>query len=141
MLFRDSHNDKEVFKKINDLVGKPFTLSQRFKLKGVGSPKLFINKCSLEIRNLLLLDNNIHTCNVEMRPKGIIIRFRSRLETYALPIPYYKLTIYKGKGEEYSIHKDNYFVKFKANKKPIHSFLKKVLDYKIMQTPTHIDQL
>lgn len=141
MLLRDSHNDKEILKKINDLVGKPFTLSQRIKLRGVGSPKLYINSSSIDIRNLLIVDNSLNSCNIEMRPNGIIVRFRSRLETYALAIPYYKLNIYKGKSEEYSIYKDHYFVKVKANTTPIHKFIKKIMDYKIEQSPTQIHNL
>ena len=65
--------------------------------------KLIINSASIDIHNLLILDQNINTCNIELRPKGIIVRFRSLLETYGLIIPYYKLKIYKGKSQEYSI--------------------------------------
>jgi pyrroloquinoline quinone (PQQ) biosynthesis protein C len=53
---------------------------------------------------LLLLDNNQDVCNVELRPKGLIIRFRSLLETYAIVIPYYKLSIFKGTASSYTIH-------------------------------------
>ena len=83
---------------IGALVGPPFKLSQRWQLGGIGSPKLIISQSSIEIHNLLVLDHNTNSCNIELRPKGIIVRFRSLLETYALIIPYYKLQLYKGKA-------------------------------------------
>jgi hypothetical protein len=95
MLVNVSYNNKAITKKVDEAVGKPFPLKVRWKMSGIGSPKLFITETSIEIRNLLILDNNTDSCNIEMRPKGIIVRFRSLLETFALVIPYYKLTITK----------------------------------------------
>ncbi|SHI40670.1 hypothetical protein SAMN04488096_101474 [Mesonia phycicola] len=130
MLVNVSYNKPELREKINAEVGKPFTLLERIKMNGVGSSKLFITSTSIEIHNLLILDKYINTCNIEMRPDGIIITFRSILETYALIIPYYKLRLYKGKAEEYSIYRDHFFIKVKANEKAVHLFMKKILDYK-----------
>ncbi|UII74978.1 hypothetical protein LV716_11990 [Flagellimonas sp. HMM57] len=141
MLLNVSYNDKKIIKKIDEAVGKPFTLKERFALKGIGSPKLFITETSTEIQNLLILDNNLNTCNIEMRPKGIIVRFRSLLETYGLIIPYYKLTIYKGDFAIYSIYRDNYFIKVKSDTKAIQKFFKKLLDYKADNAPTSIEDL
>jgi hypothetical protein len=136
MLLNISYNQPKIRNKINDEVGAPFTLVQRFKLNGTGSPKLHITNMSIDIHNLMVLDRNANICNVEMRPNGIIVMFRSLLETYALVIPYYKLNLYKGKAEEYSIYKDQYFIKVKADKPNIHDYMKKVLAYKIDNSPT-----
>ncbi|KQC31270.1 hypothetical protein [Flagellimonas eckloniae] len=141
MLLNVSYSDKKVTKKIDEAVGKPFTLKERFALGGIGSPKLFITETSLEIQNLLILDNNLNTCNIEMRPKGIIVRFRSLLETYGLIIPYYKLTIYKGDFAVYSIYLDNYYIKVKSDTKAIQKFFRKLLDYKADNAPTSIEDL
>ena len=67
--------------------------------------------------------------------QGIIVGFRSLLESYALVIPYYKLSLYKGKAEEYSIYRDNYFIKIRARSKDsaTHKFVKKVMSYKAEQ--------
>ena len=108
---------------------------------GIGSPKLFITETSIDIRNLLILDNNIDCCNIEMRPKGIIVRFRSLLETFALVIPFYKLTIYKGNFAIYSIYRDTHFIKIKSDTKAIQKFFKKILDYKVENAPTSIADL
>ena len=141
MLVNVSYSDKRITQKIDSEVGKPFTLKERLKLGGIGSPKLEITAASVEIRNLLILDNNANTCNIEMRPKGIILGFRSLLESYALIIPYYKLTLYKGDFAVYSIYRDNYFVKVRSDTKAIQKFFKKILDYKADNTPTSIEDL
>nr|WP_297912466.1 hypothetical protein [uncultured Allomuricauda sp.] len=141
MLLNVSYNDKKITEKIDTAVGKPFTLKERWAMGGIGSPKLHITETSLEIQNLLVLDNNINTCNIEMRPKGIILRFRSLLETYALVIPYFKLTLYKGDFAVYSIYRDSYFIKVRSDTKAIQKFFKKILDYKADNTPTSIEDL
>ena len=141
MLVNVSYNNKEITQKIDQEVGKPFTLKERWSMGGIGSPKLTITATSTEIRNLLILDNNLDTCNIELRPKGIILRFRSLLETYALIIPFYKLTIYKGDLGIYSVYRDHYFVKVKADTKAIQKFFKKLLDYKADNSPTTIEDL
>ncbi|QBA64830.1 hypothetical protein [Muriicola soli] len=141
MLLNVSYNNKEITRKIDEEVGKPFPLKERWALGGIGSPKLFITEASLEIRNLLILDNNLDSCNVELRPKGIIVRFRSLLETFALVIPYYKLTIYKGDFAVYSIYRDHYFIKVRSDTKAIQKFFKKLMDYKADNAPTNIEDL
>jgi len=141
MLVNVSYNNKEITRKVDEAVGKPFNLKKRWAMSGIGSPKLFITETSVEIRNLLILDNNTDSCNVELRPKGIIVRFRSLLETFALVIPYYKLVIYKGDFAVYSIYRDNHFIKVKSDTKAIQKFFRKMLDYKVDNAPTSIENL
>ena len=130
MLVNISYNEPKIKSTIDDLIGKPFTLRERWSMGGIGSGKLMITQTSIDIHNLLVLDQNINQCNIELRPKGIIIHFRSLLETYGLIIPYYKLKLYKGKAQEYSIYKDQYSIKVLANTKNIHSFFKKLNEQK-----------
>ncbi|MBT5233328.1 MAG: hypothetical protein HOM09_05635 [Flavobacteriaceae bacterium] len=130
MLRNVSYNNSIIKSEINDLLGKPFTIFERIKLGGVGSPKYFILKTDIKITNLLNLDNNTNQCNIELRPKGIIISFRSLLETYGLVIPYYKLKLFKGQSNVYSIYIDEYFIKILANKKNEHEFIKKLNKFK-----------
>lgn len=129
MLLDVSHNDKATTNKINKKLGKPFSLRERIKMGGNGSPKLILTDASIQISNLMNLDNNRNVCNIEMRPNGIILGFRSLLNSYALVIPYYKLVVYKGKPDEYSIYKDNYYMKVQAGSsdKSVHKFMKKLL--------------
>jgi len=143
MLLNVSYNNSKITKKIEAEVGKPFTLSERIKMRGIGSTKLIITDKSIQIHNLLILDNNRDQCNIEMRPNGIIVGFRSLLESYSLIIPYYKLVIYKGKAEEYSIYRDEYFIKIEARSKDtsIHKFMQKIMAAKAEATPTRLEDL
>ncbi|CAM3304253.1 hypothetical protein [Aequorivita lipolytica] len=143
MLLHVSYNDKEISRKIDTELGKPFTISERFKMRGIGSPKLVLTESSIQISNLMNLDNNRNVCNIEMRPKGIIVGFRSNLNSYALIIPYYKLVLHKGKAEEYSIYKDDYFFKIeaRAKDKSVHNFMKKLMEAKNAATLDRLEDL
>ena len=136
MLANVTYNNPEITRKTDILVGKPYTLRQRWDLKGIGSPRLVIRESSPEIRNLLLLDNNRDTCNIELRPGGIILGFRSLLESYALVIPYYKLGILKGDLGVYTVHMDHHFVRVETDTKAAQKFFIKILGIKAgLQTP------
>ena len=141
MLLNVSYNDLKIEKQIESEVGGPFSLRKRWELGGIGSSKLNITYASIDIHNLLVLDNNNDSCSIELRPKGIIVRFRSLLETYGLIIPYYKLKIYKGQAQEYSIYRDHYCIKVAATEKKIHQYFKKINTQKISVLPTAIDEL
>lgn len=127
MLKNISYNNPKIIDEINNYVGKPYTILQRLKIGGIGSSKLIVNSADSIIENLLNLDNNLNYCNIEIRPKGIIIHFKSLLETYGLIVPFYKLKIFKGKANEYSIYIDNFFIKVNASEKNEHDFFKKIL--------------
>ena len=141
MLLNVSYNDKKITKKIDEAVGKPLSIKERFAMGGIGSPKLHITEASIDIYNLLILDNSTNTCNVEIRPNGIIVRFRSRLETYGLIIPYYKLNVYKGDIGIYSIYMDHYFIKVRSDTKAIQRFFRKLLDHRSDNLPTNLEDL
>ena len=141
MLLNISYNEPSTIERIVEAVGKTFPLKERWKLGGIGSSKLIINSSSIDIHNLLVLDQNTNSCNIELRPKGIIVRFRSLLETYALIIPYYKLKVYKGKAQEYSIYLDHYFIKVNVISKGDHAFFKKINNQKVLNSPPKIDDL
>lgn len=141
MLLNISYKDRDITDRVNAAVGEPYNLRDRFRLKGIGSPKLQITACSLDIHNLLVLDQNVNTCNIELRPRGIIVRFRALLETYALVIPYYKLSLYKGKSREYSIYKDHFFIKVGAGNPGVHQFMSKVLNLKHELRSHFVDDL
>ncbi len=136
MLLNVSYNDREISQKIDRELGKPFTLRERFRMGGIGSPKLILKETSLQISNLMNLDNNRNVCNIEMRPKGIIIGFRSRLDVYNLIIPYYKLVIFKGESETYTLYKDHHFFRImaKPQDKSVHRIIKKILEAKAKAT-------
>ena len=130
MLRNVSYKNEKQELEINELVGKPFGLFKRIKEGGVGSGKLLITKADKDIENLLILDHNLNYCNIEMRPKGIIVYFRVLLETYALVIPFYKLVIFKVDAQEYTLNIDQKFVKIKVKGKSIHGFFRRIMEQK-----------
>lgn len=132
MLCNVSYNDPKLEKTIVELVGKPFGLKERLTMSGIGSPKMIISQASPEIQNLLELDHNQNSCNVELRPMGIIVRFRSLLETYALVIPFYKLNIFKGKATHYSLFGDAHKIEVESNEK-VRKFFSKMTQLKAAQ--------
>lgn len=130
MLRNISYNDHKLKEEISKMIGEPFSFFERIKMNGIGSSNLRIQRCNSEIENLLNLDNNDNRCNIEIRKKGIIVRFRALLETYALIIPFYKLKLFKGESNVYSIYIDNYYIKVLANNKNVHDFFKKISKYR-----------
>lgn len=135
MLLNLSYTDKNISRKVDGAVGKPFSIKERIAMGGIGSPKLAIAKASLEIHNLLQLDNNSNSCNIELRPQGIIVRFRSLLETFGLVIPFYKLNLQKGGNALHSIHMDQYFIQVHSDTKASQRFLRKILEHRREQRP------
>lgn len=142
MLANTSYNDKKINQTINEIVGKPFSLIENIKRNGIGSPRLDILKTSEEIATLLSYDNNRNFCNIELRPRGIIIRFRSLLETFSLVIPYYKLVLFKP-ANSFTFHIDHHFIAVDAptKNKGILQFMEKLNRMKTENSPTYIDDL
>jgi len=143
MLVNFSSNNLNTQKDINNVLGSSFTLIERFKMLGINSPKMNIIKASVSINNFLILDQTINFCNVELRPKGILIKFQKHFETYALIIPYFKLSIHKGDLNAYTFFKDQYFIKILATDRDekIHSFISKILSEKEKNRPTQLEDL
>ena len=139
MIYNISYKDNKQIELINNSVGKPYSLVSRIKIGGVGSPKYYIKSSDKKIDSLLILDNNDNTCNIEMRPKGIIIRFRSLLETYALIIPYFKLSIFKPTGDTYSIHSGKYKIIIITKTETKRKFIKRILEEKAKISKDYIN--
>ena len=125
-----SYNSKKNNILLLELVGRPFSFIERLKLGGIGSNKLVVADASKDIVELLRLDNNVNYCNIEIRKNGLIIRFRSLLETYGFIIPYYKLIIYKGESNIFSLYKDTNYIKFFVDNKSTSLFIKKIIRLK-----------
>ena len=98
MIKNISYKDASVRSEIINLVGRPFAFTDRIKMGGIGSPRFMIREASEGIMALLNLDLNINYCNIELRPGGIIVGFRSLLETYAWIVPYSRLVIMRSQG-------------------------------------------
>jgi hypothetical protein len=128
MMIRNvSYNNKEIKKEIDDLVGKPYGMMERFRMGGIGSPKFTIREASEEIRKLLSLDSSINYCNIEIRPKGVIVGFRSILESYAWVIPFDQLSVFYQHKELSLFTIDNFIEIDDRNRSRALSFAKKLM--------------
>ena len=131
MIYNSTYHDDDTINTINSIVGQPFSWLKRFKLGGVGSKRMIVKTCSPKFSFIQNKTEDINYGNIELRPKGIIVYINKGLETFAWPIPYYKLVVYKTEG--LSLHANGGFIKFKPNKtlKENKSFISKLLDQKI----------
>ena len=98
MIRNISYKDTSVRSEIDSLVGRPYPLTDRIRMGGIGSPRFLIRESSAPIMALLTLDHNTNYCNMELRPGGIIVGFRSILETYAWIVPYARLSVTRSEG-------------------------------------------
>jgi hypothetical protein len=90
-IYNLSYNDKERFAEVYALLGKPFGFFKSIGMGGTGSPGLRLHQAPQEIMNIVDHTRDRVYCNIEIFPKGIMFRFRSRLENYGLPIRFVEL--------------------------------------------------
>lgn len=128
MIKNTSYNDKEIRQEINAHVGKPFGLIKRISMRGNGSPRFRIVEASNQISEILAKNRNmINYCNMELREGGVVVGFRSILETYSWSIPYYKLSIHST-GKRFRIYSDTEYISIENDHKSDvnRSFMKKL---------------
>ncbi|WP_240911242.1 hypothetical protein [Yeosuana marina] len=126
-----TYNDKSNDQLINDLVGKPFSFIEAFKMKGVGSKRMIIDDASSNFKPYLNTISDSNYANLELRPNGILVRINKGLQNFTWVIPYYHLVLYKVNGS--SIHAQGKYVHFRNNKtfKENKSFFDKLLNIKV----------
>lgn len=131
MIFEVSYYSKEKEKEINQLVGKPFSILSRIKMRGNGSQRLQVVEANSELQQLIDRQNTPPYTNIELRPHGIILWFRIKLDNYILVLPYRQLSIYKT-DDLFSLHSGVWKVKLRpANQSKLdHRFLAKLLSAK-----------
>ena len=101
-LYNVSYYEREIDQEINASVGKPYGILKSIKMGGIGSPRMTIDDASEGIKPLLEHAKYLKYCNIEIRPKGLIIRFRLRLDALAFVVPFSVLKI-TAHGEGYRL--------------------------------------
>ena len=101
-------------KKLNDFIGRSFSVLTKIRLKGVKSKKIKIEEVSPNLRPYI---TEIETAygHIELRPKGIVIRVNKGLQQLIWAIPYYQLYVYKTPG--LNIHAQGRYILFEHNSK------------------------
>lgn len=131
MILNTTHHNPEHKQIIADLIGGPFSLVQKLKMKGVGSKRMIIDAVSPNMQSMMNLVSDINYGSIELRSKGILVRITKGLKSFTWVIPYYQLVIYKTNGS--SIHAQGRFVHFRNSKtfKENKKFFDKLLNEKV----------
>ena len=131
MILNTTHHNPDHKQIIADLVGQPFSLVQKLKMKGVGSKRMIIDEVSPNMQSLMNTVSDINYGSIELRPKGVLVRITKGLKSFTWIIPYYQLVIYKTNGS--SLHAQGRFVHFRNSKtfKENKKFFDKLLDEKV----------
>ena len=90
-VFDMTYSDRMADLEIARLVGRPFGVFSKERWAGIGSERCRITHASGEIEAVLEGDFGRNFTNIEIRPKGIILRIRYRLEVYGVAIPFDEL--------------------------------------------------
>lgn len=131
MIRETTYNIKEVRQEIAAVAGRSISLLKRLKMGGNGSQRLVIIEAFKELEELIEVDNRSRFCNIELRENGIILHFRSRLETFAWVVPFHILSLFKS-DDTLSIYSGSEFVRVRAaqNAHLNHKFINKILEMK-----------
>jgi hypothetical protein len=131
MILDSTFQNKKHKKLLEDLVGKPYTLFESIKKKGVGSKRMIIDDVSPNLQSYMNKVSDVNYANIEVRKNGILIYINKGLKTFTWAIPYYHLVVYKANGS--SIHAQGKYIHFKKNQTFIENkkFFFKMLDEKI----------
>jgi hypothetical protein len=113
LLLNTTYKNEENEVTIDDLVGKPFSLRKKILMGGVGSGRMVIDKASPKLEITLNNGADLNYANIELRPKGILIRITRRHDNFTWIIPYYHLHIYKTSG--LSVHGQGQYLHFRPN--------------------------
>lgn len=114
MIFNTTYQNEDFDIHSKELLGKPYTLIQRIRMKGIGSGRMIIQELSEKLYPKQKEFSEVNYGNIELRPKGILVHFTHRLERFSWCVPYYKLVIYN--ANSFSIHANGNFIKFIKNK-------------------------
>ncbi|WP_417855067.1 hypothetical protein [Xanthomarina gelatinilytica] len=134
MILNTTYTERDQEERIDNLVGKKFGFIETLKLKGIGSKRMIINKASNKIESLLNKSQDINYVNIELRPKGVLLRIHATLKTYAWVIPYYQLVVFKSLN--ISIHAQGQFIQFKQDNRlrDNKGFFQKMMDQRLLCT-------
>ena len=134
MILNTTYTNKDNDQTINELVGRPYGLFKKLKMKGIGSGRMIIDEVSPKLERALLNGPDLNYANIELRPKGILVRITRRLDNFTWIIPYYQLYTFMTNG--FSIHGQGEFLHFRNDRflKGNKNFIKKMLNLKVIFT-------
>lgn len=131
MIKNISYNNPEVKDAVNNAVGLSYGLIDRVRMGGIGSRRMLITGASPNIMKWLELQNTAPYCYLELRPRGIIVHFRSVLETMGWIVPFHHLSVFRN-GTAIHLHAAGEFMRIRGagTQPPDYRFIEKILERK-----------
>ena len=132
VLFDLTYNSREINKKIDAVVGPAYGVFSKVRWQGIGSERLIIKDATGPLHDLFQGSFHRHFANIELRPRGIIIRIRYRLEVYGLVIPLDDLNVsVENNGLELSISSQKIWVVLRnyQGRQLNRPFINKLMDF------------
>lgn len=126
MIFDTSYSDKETTRQINQSVSPPFSFRERWKMGGIGSRRMTVSDISKEYQSYMNAEHYISNASIELRPIGIIVHFRHKLQAYSWIMPYDSLKITY--DHSLRLESDGKFIEFEEPNN--HGFILKMMDLK-----------
>lgn len=103
MVYDLTYDNRQANIEIQKLIGKPFGLFDKKRWSGIGSERLVVKSAEGKIGEIFELNFRQNFANIEIRPKGILIRIRYRLEVFAVAIPFGMLSVFKTDANYFSL--------------------------------------
>lgn len=110
MIIDNSVPTLELNRKINQLVGTPFSFLARYRMGGIGYHRMNIKSYSKGFEKLLLVNSNSLVGNIELRPNGVILHISQRYHRFSWVLPYYRFSVFQSKG--FAFHDNREFIRF-----------------------------
>ena len=124
MIYDVTYTDKNTIRKINAAVGPSFPFLDRIRLGGIGSPRMKIEEISEDYKKYMKADHYESKANIELRPQGILVHFRHKLESYAWVMPYVHLKITY--DDKLLLESEGKFIRFSSGLKD--TFIRKMME-------------
>lgn len=84
-LFNISYNDPKVRRAVEGICGRPYSFWEGVRLGGTGSYRFQLLDAPASILARIDRAEDRRFCSMEVRPGGLLIRLKDRLETLAVP--------------------------------------------------------
>ncbi|MCB9245811.1 MAG: hypothetical protein H6606_05220 [Flavobacteriales bacterium] len=129
--FNNTRFDRVLEQEVDQLLGKRFGLMYKLKNGSVGSEPFIVQAWKGDFNFDPESKDYDRKCNMELRPKGIIVHYRKQMSTFIWPIPFHQLTIFQSAGI-ITIYQNTNFLKVKPmyRRKMSSPFIRKVLEAK-----------
>ena len=89
MILETTYETKEIRKEINAFIGKPFSLMEAIKLRGIGSKRMVVREFSPKMIEYKQTNTDRQFINIELRSRGVIVYIRKNYRHFAWLIPYH----------------------------------------------------